>query len=460
MFGRGKSPVFLLAMSLAWILVSPLPAQVLLDSYTAEQLEKLGEARYESGKPDLALPLYAKALEKDPARVPSLVAAARILESGFQRDQAVVLFRRALAIDPKNLEALSGLSRTAPTWQERRSATQNLAAAGRGAQARLARLQLRQMEALGDRPTFETVDPARSYSFQLEDPGRDVPPGMTVPVLTIDTPDGHKLKLLIATAIEGIWLRKSAAKALGARILFPSAYPWVAQGDLLDGDFGIIDRLHLGELTLLNCPVFVRHASRSYMYGVDGIIGAEVFKDFRVELGNSAADLVLVPHAQEDPVETSRYFLGIRRYGPFLLAPVQINPEQASYFAVSNITSEVILQMGKLPAGVKQTGGGLTYPLTGWLCSSARTLGVFRLKATVGPATWKGEATSCKMPDLNRAVGFPVAGILGYSFLSGYTLVLDYRHGRAGFLPQAARRPGLHRTPNPGETWPTTPSGQ
>lgn len=459
MCDRNRKPALHLAVSLL-LLAGPLSAQALLDSYPPEQLEKLGEARYQGGQPDQALPYYAKALEKDPARLPSLIGAARILESEFQRDQAVALYRRALALDPKNLEALSGLSRSAPTWQERRTATRDLAATAKGAQANLARLRLRELEALGESPVFEAADTTRPYYFELEDPGQDAPFEMTFTVLRITAPNGGKLRLLIATAIEGIWLRKSAAKALGARILFPSAYPWLDQGNLLSGEFGIIDKLELGELTLRNCPVFVRNSSRSYMYGVDGIIGAEVFKDFLVELGNSAADLALIPYAQDYPVEAARYFVKMRHYGPFLLAPAKLDPEQSHYFTVSNLTSAVLLQEGKQPPGATDMGSGANRVLTGWLCSALPPQHVYKVMLAVGFTRWEGYASSCKMEDLNRAAGFRVAGILGYSFLSPFTLALDYRHGRIGFIPQAIRAPGRKPSQGPGEKWPTIPLGQ
>lgn len=454
-----RNILFRTAITPLVLLPIPLLAQALLDSYPPDQLEKLGEARYQAGNPELALPYFAKALEKDPARLPSLVAAARILESEFQRNQAVALYRRALAIDPQNLDALAGLSSSAPTWQERRSATRDLAAAAHGAQARLARLRLRELEALGDRPAFETADPSRPYYFQLEEPEHDVPPGMTFPILQVTAPDGSKLRLLIATAIDGIWLRKRAAKALGARILFSSAYPWFNEGDTLSGEFAIVDKLELGELTLRNCPAFVRNSSRSYMYGVDGIIGTRVFQDFQIELGNSAADFSLLPTSQEYPAAAAKYFVPLHHFGPFLLAPVRLNPEQSIHLALSSITSGVILQKGKVPAGIKEKDSDTTYPLTGWLCSAPRSQGRLPVKIAAGAVLWSGEATSCEMKDLNRAAGFQVPGILGYSFLGDYTLVLDYRRGRAAFIPQTARLPSRNPKPDSGEKWPN-PFGQ
>ncbi|MGJ5817702.1 hypothetical protein [Paludibaculum fermentans] len=460
MRGHYVRTLFQLVIPLSLAFCSPLSAQQLLDSYTPDQLEKLGAARFQGGQPDLALPYYAKALDKDPARISSLVAAAGIQESGFRREQALALYRRALTLDPGNLDALTFLSRSAPTPAEQQASTRQLASMATGEQAARARMRLRELDALGGRPAFEVADTTRPYYFELEDPGRDVPFGMTFAVLVVPTPNGGRIRLLLSTATEGIWLRKSAAKALGARILFPSTYPWLDQGNLLAGDFGIIDKLELGELTLRNCPVFVRNASRSYMYGVDGIIGAEVFKDFLVEIGNSAADLSLIPFAEGYPAEAARYFVNIRRYGPFLLAPAKLDPEQERYFAVSNLTSAVLLQAGKQPPGVKDVDGGSNRVLSGWLCSALPPQHLYQVLLAVGFSRWEGYATSCKMEDLNRAAGFRVTGILGYSFLSAYTMVIDYRRGRIGFIPHTLRAPGGKPWRDPGEKWPTLPVGQ
>ncbi|MGC4056194.1 MAG: hypothetical protein QM757_45900 [Paludibaculum sp.] len=125
---------------------------------------------------------------------------------------------------------------------------------------------------------------------------------------------------------------------------------------------------------------------------------------------------------------------------------------------MSNITSEVILQKGKLPGGVEEKDSDNTYPLSGWLCSASRPQGTFPIRIASGAAVWRGAATSCEMKDLNRAAGFQVTGILGYSFLSGYTLALDYRRGRAAFIPQSERAIERKSSQKQDEKWPSAVS--
>ncbi|WP_321478172.1 hypothetical protein [uncultured Paludibaculum sp.] len=448
-----------LAISLLFLLFSgSLLAQDLLDSYTSAQLEKLGEARYRAGQLDLALPYYEKSLEKEPSRLSSLLNAGKIRESGFQAEQAVALFRRALVIDPKNPEALAGLSRSAPSLEERHSALRELASVATGAQGRVARAQLQVLDALSGRPAFQVADPARPYSFQLEDAGRDVHPDMTFPVLRIVAPNGEKISLLVGTAHEGIWMLKRAARALGARFLFPTPYPWLDQGDLLAGDLAIIDTLEIGDLTLRNCPVFARPASRSFMYGVDGVIGIDVFKDFLIDIDNAAAELRLTPFSDANPAVVSKDFVAMRRHGPFLLAPVHLDAEYTGHFVLNSIASDVFLQDGEPTKHAKEVSRGVTHPLSGWTCSASIPQRVFEVKLAAAAARWAGRATSCKMADLNRAAGFRVSGVLGYSFLRGFSLVIDYRHGQIGFVPQAARVPGARPSKqHPDERWPVSP---
>lgn len=58
-----------------------------------------------------------------------------------------------------------------------------------------------------------------------------------------------------------------------------------------------------------------------------------------------------------------------------------------------------------------------------------------------------GRATSCKMDDLNRAAGFKVTGVMGYSFLRGFDLVIDYRRGVMGFIPQKVATSAIRPVP-------------
>jgi hypothetical protein len=438
MWERPRTSILVAVMC---VLAGPVLSQTLLDSLPAGQLEKFGAQRYRTGRPDLALPFYEKAIEKEPGRVSSLLAAAAILESDFQGDRAVALFQRVLAIEPRNRNALAGISRLAETSEERLSALRRLSAASRGEEASLVRERVRAVEALGGRPAFEVADPGKSYSFKLER-GRgdkDLNPGWEdYPVLPVVAPNGETLMLLIGTANEGIWLTPAAAQALGARVLFQARYSWVDQGRLLNGDFAMVDNLKVGELRLSNCPIFVRRSSTKFIYSADGVIGSEVFKDFLIVIDHAARELRLTPRPAANPMTASRDFVPIRKFGPFLMAPVSLDAERMAYFVVNTIASDVNFQTGERPQNARLVRSGLTQTLTGWTCWWP-SRDVFEVTLVVAMARWSGRATCCGMKDLNRAAGFKVTGVLGYMFLRGFALAIDYRHGVMGFIPQAVQ---------------------
>lgn len=418
--------------------------QDLLDSYTPEALEKLGDARYKRGQPDQALLYYSKSIEKEPNRISSILAAARILESGFREEAARTLFERVLSQNPVNPDALDGLSRLAATPTERLAAARKLLFVSRGERANRTRTRIRIMEALGDRPAFEPSDTGKSYTYKLQLAGPNCPecdPGSEeFLVLQFAAPNGEVVRLLIGTANDGVWLTDRAAKVLGAKPLFKTQYPWLEW--LQEGQLSLVEELEIGDLTFRNCPVFVRGGGSRFQYGADGVIGSHVFKDFLIEIDHARRELRLSPSTSENPLLSSRDFVPIHRFGPFLLAPVHWDSELTSYFAVNNIASDVTFQRGERPGKANVLRTGRTHILTGWTCSNCPGRDIFEVVLQVAAARWAGRASSCKMDDLNRAAGFKVKGVLGYQFLRGFNLAIDYQLGVMGFIPQAVAMPG------------------
>lgn len=419
-------------------LVSPILAQTLLDNYPPDVLEKFGAEHYGRGQPDQALEYYAKAIEKEPTRISSLLAAAKILESGFQTQIAVALFRRVLAIEPNSRDALAGISHSAQSPDERVSAARKLVSIAKGGESRLALERVRMLEALGGRPAFETADTGRSYryalvTFQLQGRSQPQPPAHA---LSIVAPNGERLTFLISTATEGICMNRRAAKAFGARFLFNTYYPWLLTGAFASGKQELIETLPIGDLVLRNCPVFVR--DWRFAYGTtDGVIGVEALHDFRVEIDYPASELRLTPALDAPEPAPSKYFVAMRRFGPFLMVPVHIDLELTPYFAVNTIASHVIFQSGMLPDGVHSLTDRGTLTANGWACTDWQH-SIFDVALIVGMSRWAGQATSCKMGDLNRTVGFKVTGVLGYSMLRWFSLVIDYQRGMMGFIPTKA----------------------
>lgn len=416
--------------------------QDLLDSYSPDALEKYGDARYQRGQPDQALPYYAKSIEKQPERVSSILAAARILESGFRPGAAEELYRRVTLIEPRNRGAIEGLARVARTPQLRLAALRRVVSVSGGETATKARREIRLLEALGGRTEFEASQADRPYVFELGRAGpncKECNPGAEdFLVLPLMTPGRARLRLLIGTATDGIWLTSGAARALGARTLFKTYYPWV--DFLWQGRQAVIDSLQIGELTLRNCPVFVKDGATNLNYAADGVIGTNVFKDFLIEIDHAASELRLTPSTPENPLTASKDFVSIRHFGPFLLAPVQWDEEMTDYFVVNTIASDVNFRMGQRPRKAHVLRSGPTHALTGWTCSNWLAQDVFEVDLIVASARWRGLAAMCKMDDLNRAAGFPVKGVLGYQFLRGFNLVIDYQQGLMGFIPQAVAK--------------------
>ncbi|MGC4050502.1 MAG: hypothetical protein QM757_14085 [Paludibaculum sp.] len=232
---------------------------------------------------------------------------------------------------------------------------------------------------------------------------------------------------------------------MGAKPLFKTQYPWLEW--LSDGQLSLVETLEIGDLTFRNCPVFVRGGGSTFQYAADGVIGSHVFKDFLIEIDHAGRELRLSPSTPENPLVSSRDFVPIHRFGPFLLAPVQWDAELTSYFAVNTIASDVAFRTGERPKKANVLSSGPTRIMTGWTCSNWPAQDIFEVVLQVAAARWAGRASSCKMDDLNQAAGFKVKGVLGHLFLRrvqpGHRLPVgrDGVHsagcGVAGYVPSA-----------------------
>lgn len=72
---------------------------------------KVADVAMQSGAPGMALSVTQEILAKDPANVPALVREGNALYSLNRKAEAADAYQRALAVEPRNEEALIGLAR-------------------------------------------------------------------------------------------------------------------------------------------------------------------------------------------------------------------------------------------------------------------------------------------------------------------------------------------------------------
>jgi tetratricopeptide (TPR) repeat protein len=110
----------------------------------------------------------------------------------------------------------------------------------------------------------------------LEDPSHLRGFGLTVSL------NGHKSSLMLDTGASGILVKRSIAEHAGISKITETKVMGIGKKGRRDAYFGLADSIRIGNLEFQNCPIEVME-SRS-VAGEDGLIGADVFQDFLVDI--------------------------------------------------------------------------------------------------------------------------------------------------------------------------------
>ena len=94
--------------------------------------------------------------------------------------------------------------------------------------------------------------------------------------------NGHKNSLMLDTGASGILVKRSIAEHAGISKISPTKVWGIGNKGRRDAYIGIADSVKIGELEFQNCPIEVME-SRSVAQE-DGLIGADVFENFLVDI--------------------------------------------------------------------------------------------------------------------------------------------------------------------------------
>jgi tetratricopeptide (TPR) repeat protein len=117
--------------------------------------------------------------------------------------------------------------------------------------------------------------------------------------LTVEV-NGHKTKLMLDTGASGILINRSLAEKAGVTRLADLSLGGVGDKGQKNGYRALADSLKVGGLEFQNCPVEV--LDKRSIVGEDGLIGADVFSSFLVDLDfpNEKLRLKELPKRPED----------------------------------------------------------------------------------------------------------------------------------------------------------------
>ena len=301
----------------------------------------------------------------------------------------------------------------------------------------------------------------------LQDPQHLRGYGLTVSI------NGHKSRLMLDTGASGILVKRSIAEHAGVSKISETKIQGIGNKGRRSAYVGIADSIKIGELEFQDCPIEVME-SRSVV-GDEGLIGADVFEKFLVELdyptqklrlselprrpGEVSPDLALNDSeddaddaeaaAPDKPAETSpkqnpgpqdryvapemRSYTTVFRFGHDLLVPTTIGKVPYKLFLldtgslVNFISPSAAREVTKVHGNSDVVVEGISGKVEKVYSASKAILQFGHLRQE------NQDMTSIDTKSISDSVGTEVSGILGFTTLRMLDIKIDYRDALVNF---------------------------
>jgi len=293
----------------------------------------------------------------------------------------------------------------------------------------------------------------------------------------------HKSSLMLDTGASGILVKRSIAEHAGITKINETKVGGIGDKGHRDAYIGIADSIKVGDLEFRDCPIEVLE-SRSIV-GEEGLIGADVFEDFLVDIdfpreilklgelpkrpGDSAQKLALKSEDDDSDDDTSadntqpadaktatqplhssgpqdRYiapemqsYTRVYRFGHDLLVPTTIGEVPAKLFVIdtgaefNSITPAAAREVTKVHGDSDMIVKGISGRVDKVYSANKAVLSFGHLRQE------NQDMTAFDTKSISDGVGTEVSGFLGFVMLRFLDIKIDYRDALVDFQYDAKR---------------------
>ncbi len=297
--------------------------------------------------------------------------------------------------------------------------------------------------------------------------------------LTVNV-NGHKSKLMLDTGASGILIDRGTAEKAGITKLSETRIGGIGDKGNKSGYVGLANSIKIGELEFQNCPVEV--LEKRSVVGEAGLIGADVFKDFLVNLdfpqeklrlsalpkrpdddASSAGTVAL--HSEEDSVPSAddadtaqaanaekkpapaagssfhdlyiapemKSYTRVYRFGHLLLIPTRVGNAPIKFFlfdtgALTNhITPAAAREITKVRGDSDTTVTGISGSVNKVYSADKAILQFGHLRQE------NQDLIAFDLTSVSESAGTEISGTLGFTLLHQLNIKIDYRDGLVDF---------------------------
>lgn len=269
--------------------------------------------------------------------------------------------------------------------------------------------------------------------------------------------NGVPAKLVLDTGSGGILIDKKIAEKAGVKKVAEASVGGIGDKGVVPGYVGFATSIQVGDLQFEGC--YVQVLNRRSVLGDDGLIGADVFENYLVDIDfpdaklklsglppypdaspkDAQAQASLEPNPEQRDNVHDRYvapemkkYTAVFRFDHMLLVPTSVNNSPATLFAIdtgafgNTITPEAAKQVAKVNRDDGFRVGGL----------NGEVKNVYTSTVTLKFAHFKRERedlTTFSLDSTSHVLGTEVSRLLGFNMLYFLDIKIDYRDGLVNF---------------------------
>ena len=272
--------------------------------------------------------------------------------------------------------------------------------------------------------------------------------------------NGSGSTLLLDTGASGILVDKRVAEKAGVKRLVESDFHGIGDKGAVGGYIGIADSIKVGDVEFQGCHVQVIDR-RSVAEG-DGLIGADVFSHFLVDIDIPNYKFRLSPLPEEPPATADRLALQAKFPGSEHFHDRYIAPEMKGYTPIFRFGHQLLIptRVNELPQKLFLIDTGAfsntISPAAAREATKVHTDANFHVKGLNGEVKdvftaddltltfshYRQKARDMiafETTGVSNGTGTEVAGMLGFAMLRMMDLKIDYRDGLVDFVYDASR---------------------
>jgi tetratricopeptide (TPR) repeat protein len=415
----------------------------------------LGEVYFRQGKIEEAADEFRKLVIANTSDARAYYGMARVMHASSYHKKEKLLIDRAHQLNPDDPDIREawmvslGLEERIKELRASLDAKDLAPAARTESEKRLARLK-----EITSQPTrgCQLPNAVKNTQTDLQPIMRDArkSSGFGLPVKVNDTPS----TLLLDTGAGGILISKRIADKAGIHKIIDNKFGGIGDSGDQAGYLGYANSIKIGDLEFLDC--YVEVMEKRFSDSEDGLLGADVFSDFLVDLDfpnhtvrlsqlpedpsqpatpatlDSQAELTRQPHDKYIAPEM-KSFSPVYRIGHDLLLPTKVNDKGPVLFLIDTgaFSNLIALDLARAVGKVGVTDAVKIKGISGDVKKVYRAQDV--ILQFSGYRQRMNEMLCLDMSNMSEGAETEISGMYGFEMLQMLEIKIDYRDGLVAF---------------------------